>query len=97
MRRARIRCGAHGRRDEPHRLAVDRERSGLVLEPALEPGLAAQHDAVAVERDDVAEEARRPVQDPQARPRLLRAERGLEPRRPVDGTGEDAATDRRGT
>ena len=46
--------GVAGRdgRDEPDRGAVDRERAGLVGEPAQQPGLPAQDHLVTVERDE---------------------------------------------
>ena len=61
MRRWRGRFGRGGRY-QPHRGAVDREATGLVREPPLQPGLPAQDDLIAVERDERAGEPGRAVQ-----------------------------------
>ena len=78
------------RRDEADRGAVDRERAGVVGEPASEPGLAAQHDVGTVELDQLAGEPGGAVQHPQTGPRRFGRVRGGGALGTVDRAREDA-------
>ena len=85
---SRVRVNRVGR-DETHRGAVDRERTGVVREPPLPSRGAAQHDLVALERDQLAEEPRAAVQHPGAGSRRVDRVRGREAGGGLHGAGED--------
>ena len=87
MRGARL---LRGSGDEPDRAAVDRERAGVVGEPAQQPGLAAQHDVGAVELHQLAREPGGAVQHAQTGPRRFGRVRGGGALGSVDRTREDA-------